>query len=286
MKFMKETLNNIENIKKLIDKAEYILIGAGAGLSTSAGIEYSGKRFEDNFKDFIEKYHFTDMYTSGFYDFETQEEKWAYWAKHMYINDIGMKATDLYKEILELVKNKKYFVITTNVDDQFYKAGFDKNRIFATQGSYAYIQCSYACHNKIYNATDMVKEMVENIRDCKIPSELVPKCPVCGENMEVNLRKDAYFVQDDNWYRQDEKYGKFLDNTKDKKVLLLELGVGFNTPGIIRLPFEQMTYNNNEWNLVRINKDNTSTFFDIEDKIIKIKDDISAVFSRKIHNQN
>ena len=286
MKFMKETLNNIENIKKLIDKAEYILIGAGAGLSTSAGIEYSGKRFEDNFKDFIEKYHFTDMYTSGFYDFETQEEKWAYWAKHMYINDIGMKATNLYKEILELVKNKKYFVITTNVDDQFYKAGFDKDRIFATQGSYAYIQCSCACHDKIYNATDMVKEMVENIKDCKIPSELVPKCPVCGENMEVNLRKDAYFVQDDNWYRQDEKYGKFLDNTKDKKVLLLELGVGFNTPGIIRLPFEQMVYNNDKWNLVRINKDNTSTFLDIEDKIIKIKDDISAVFSQKIHNQN
>ncbi len=281
---MKETLNNIENIKKLIDKSEYVLIGGGAGLSASAGILYSGKRFEDNFKDFIEKYHFTDMYTSGFYDFETQEEKWAYWAKHMYINDIGMKATDLYKEILELVKNKKYFVITTNVDDQFYKAGFDKNRIFATQGSYAYIQCSYACHNKIYNATDMVKEMVENIRDCKIPSELVPKCPVCGENMEVNLRKDAYFVQDDNWYRQNERYGEFLDNTKDKKVLLLELGVGFNTPGIIRLPFEQMTYNNKEWNLVRINKDNTSTFFDIEDKIIKIKDDISAVFSQKIHN--
>lgn len=283
---MKETLNNIENIKKLIDKSEYVLIGGGAGLSASAGILYSGKRFEDNFKDFIEKYHFTDMYTSGFYDFETQEEKWAYWAKHMYINDIGMKATALYKEILELVKNKKYFVITTNVDDQFYKAGFDKNRIFATQGSYAYIQCSYACHNKIYNATDMVKEMVENIKDCKIPSELVPKCPVCGENMEVNLRKDAYFVQDDNWYRQDEKYGKFLDNTKDKKVLLLELGVGFNTPGIIRLPFEQMVYNNDKWNLVRINKDNTSTFLDIEDKIIKIKDDISAVFSQKIHNQN
>ena len=282
---MKVTLNNnIENIKKLIDEAEYVLIGGGAGLSASAGIEYSGKRFEDNFKEFIEKYHFTDMYTSGFYDFKTQEEKWAYWAKHMYINDIGMKATNLYKEILELVKNKKYFVITTNVDDQFYKAGFDKDRIFATQGSYAYIQCSCACHDKIYNATDMVKEMVENIKDCKIPSELVPKCPVCGENMEVNLRKDAYFVQDDNWYRQDEKYGKFLDNTKDKKVLLLELGVGFNTPGIIRLPFEQMVYNNDKWNLVRINKDNTSTFLDIEDKIIKIKDDISAVFSQKIHN--
>lgn len=284
---MKVTLNNnIENIKKLIDEAEYVLIGGGAGLSASAGIEYSGKRFEDNFKEFIEKYHFTDMYTSGFYDFKTQEEKWAYWAKHMYINDIGMKATNLYKEILELVKNKKYFVITTNVDDQFYKAGFDKDRIFATQGSYAYIQCSCACHDKIYNATDMVKEMVENIKDCKIPSELVPKCPVCGENMEVNLRKDAYFVQNDNWYRQDEKYGKFLDNTKDKKVLLLELGVGFNTPGIIRLPFEQMVYNNDKWNLVRINKDNTSTFLDKEDKIIKIKDDISAVFSQKIHNQN
>lgn len=158
---MSEISEKIAEIKELINSTDYILIGAGSGLSTSAGIEYSGKRFEDNFKEYIEKYHFTDMYTSGFYDFKTQEEKWGYWAKHMYLNDIGMEATDLYKKILEIVKDNNYFIITTNVDDQFYKAGVDKNRIFATQGSYAYIQCSKACHNKIYNATDLVKEMVE-----------------------------------------------------------------------------------------------------------------------------
>ena len=271
---MNETLNKI---KKLIDESDYILIGAGAGLSTSAGIEYDGKRFYDNFEDFIEKYHFTDMYTSGFYDFKTEEEKWAYWARHMYVNDIGMEATKLYKDILKLVKNKKYFVITTNVDEQFYKAGFDKEKVFATQGSYRYIQCKNACHNKLYDATDMVKEMLKKTKDCKIPTELVPKCPVCGEKMEVNLRVDANFVQDDNWYKQDKKYGEVLDNAKDKKTLLLEFGIGFNTPGIIRFPFEQMTYKNKNWYLVRFNKDNCDTFLNIENRTIKVYNDIKDV---------
>ena len=271
---MNETLNKI---KKLIDESDYILIGAGAGLSTSAGIEYDGKRFYDNFEDFIEKYNFTDMYTSGFYDFETEEEKWAYWARHMYVNDIGMEATKLYKDILKLVKNKKYFVITTNVDEQFYKAGFDKEKVFATQGSYRYIQCKNACHNKLYDATDMVKEMLKKTKDCKIPTELVPKCPVCGEKMEVNLRVDANFVQDDNWYKQDKKYGEVLDNAKDKKTLLLEFGIGFNTPGIIRFPFEQMTYKNKNWYLVRFNKDNCDTFLNIENRTIKVYNDIKDV---------
>lgn len=271
---MNETLNKI---KKLIDESDYILIGAGAGLSTSAGIEYDGKRFYDNFEDFIEKYNFTDMYTSGFYDFKTEEEKWAYWARHMYVNDIGMEATKLYKDILELVKNKEYFVITTNVDDQFYKAGFDKEKVFATQGSYRYIQCKNACHNKLYDATDMVKEMLKKTKDCKIPTELVPKCPVCGEKMEVNLRVDANFVQDDNWYKQDKKHGEVLDNAKDKKTLLLEFGIGFNTPGIIRFPFEQMTYKNKNWYLVRFNKDNCDTFLNIENRTIKVYNDIKDV---------
>ena len=274
---MNETL---KKIKKLIDDSQYILIGAGSGLSTSAGIEYSGKRFEDNFKEFIEKYHFTDMYSSGFYNFDTEEEKWAYWSKHMYLNNIGMKATDLYKNMLELVKNKDYFIITTNVDEQFYKAGFDKNKIFATQGSYRFIQCKNACHNKIYDATDLVKEMIEKTKDCKIPSELVPKCPVCGGKMEVNLRIDANFVQDDNWYKQDKKYGEFLDNTKDKNVILLEFGVGFNTPGIIRIPFEQMVYKNKDWNLVRLNKGNCMTFLDIQDKTIEVEDDIKKIIDK------
>lgn len=271
---MNETLNKI---KKLIDESDYILIGAGAGLSTSAGIEYDGKRFYDNFEDFIEKYHFTDMYTSGFYDFKTEEEKWAYWARHMYVNDIGMEATKLYKDILKLVKNKKYFVITTNVDEQFYKAGFDKEKVFATQGSYRYIQCKNACHNKLYDATDMVKEMLKKTKDCKIPTELVPICPVCKGKMEVNLRVDANFVQDDNWYKQDKKYGEVLDNAKDKKTLLLEFGIGFNTPGIIRFPFEQMTYKNKNWYLVRFNKDNCDTFLNIENRTIKVYNDIKDV---------
>lgn len=274
---MSEISNKIEQAKELIKNADYILIGAGAGLSTSAGLDYSGKRFEDNFGEFINKYHFTDMYTAGFYDFDTEEEKWAYWAKHMYINDIGIGATKLYKDILELVKDKNYFIITTNVDDQFYKAGFDKEKVFATQGSYKYIQCSKACHNKLYDATDLVKEMIEKTKDCKIPSELVPVCPVCGERMEVNVRIDANFVQDDNWYKQDNKYGEFLDNSKDKNVVLLELGVGFNTPGIIRIPFEQMTYQNPNWNLIRINKGATATFLDINDKSILFENDINNV---------
>lgn len=271
---MNKISSKIEKMKELIKGSEYILVGAGAGLSTSAGIEYSGKRFEKNFKDFIERYHFTDMYSSSFYEFNSQEEKWAYWSKHMYLNNIGMQATDLYKNILELIKNKEYFVLTTNVDDQFYKAGFDKDKVFATQGSYRYVQCKNACHNKIYDASDMVKEMIKNIKDCRIPTKLVPKCPVCGGEMEVNLRKDAYFVQDDNWYKQDEKYGKFLKKAKDNKTVLLEFGVGFNTPGIIRFPFEQMTYQNQNWNLIRFNKDNCNVFLEIEDKIIEVKEDI------------
>lgn len=272
----------INNIKNLIKDADYILIGAGAGLSTSAGIEYFGKRFEDNFKDFINKYHFTDMYTSGFYDFNTQEEKWAYWAKHIYTNCTGMEATKLYKELLEIVKDKEYFVITTNVDEQFYKAGFDSNRIFATQGSYKYIQCSNGCHNNIYDDTKMVEEMMQNTdTNLMIPSNLVPKCPVCGEDMDVNLRKDAFFVQDENWYKQNSEYEKFLDNAIDKKVVLLELGVGFNTPIIIRFPFEQMTYQNNKWTLVRINKDCCDTYLDINDKIILIEDNIEDIIKTR-----
>lgn len=277
---MSNKLEKIKQTKKLIKDANYILIGAGAGLSTSAGIEYTGKRFTDNFEEFIEKYNFTDMYSSGFYDFKTEEEKWAYWAKHMYINCIEMGATKLYKNLLEIVKNKNYFVITTNVDEQFYKSGFDKERIFATQGSYRYIQCRESCHNKTYDATEVVTKMIHETKECKIPTELVPICPICGGKMETNLRKDAYFVQDENWHKQNKRYDKFIENAKDKKVVLLELGVGFNTPGIIRFPFEQMVHQNSNWNLVRVNKDNCHTFLDIEERSIVIEDDIKEVIEK------
>ena len=197
----------------------------------------------------------------------------------LFRSNIGMNATKLYKDIYSLVKDKEYFVITTNVDDQFYKAGFDKNKIFSTQGSYRYIQCSNACHNKIYDASEIVKEMIKNTKDCKIPKNLIPICPVCGKVMETNLRKDSYFVQDDNWYKQRTRYNSFLEKNSNKNVLLLEFGVGFNTPGIIRLPFEQMV-NDNNWKLVRINKDESRTFYDIDDKCICIKNDIKMVIDR------
>ena len=275
---MKKTLNDI---KKLIEQADCILIGAGAGLSASAGINYAGDEFEKEFAPFIKKYGFTDLYTASFYEFETEEEKWAYFAKHIKFADTGRKATLLYKNIYELVKNKSYFVITTNVDDQFEKAGFEKNKIFATQGSYSKLQCSKACHNKLYDNTELVNRMIEET-DCnlKIPTNLVPICPVCKERMEVNLRKDAYFVQDENWYRQIKAYEDFVNNAKDKKVILLELGVGFNTPIIIRFPFEQMTMQNKNWNLVRINKDNVITWNDIEEKSILIQEDIANIINK------
>lgn len=280
---MNKQLNRAKEISKLIKDADYILIGAGSGLSTAAGLEYAGERFTKNFSDFIEKYHFTDMYTASFYEFETEEEKWAYWAKHIYLNDTGVSGTKLYKNILYLIKEKKYFVITTNVDDQFAKSGFNIDEIFATQGSYKYIQCSEACHNTLYDDTEIVEKMLKETVNLKIPTELVPRCPVCGGKMEVNLRKDAYFVQDGKWYKQDKKYGNFLDKIKGKRVILLELGVGFNTPGIIRIPFEKMIYENNNWKLIRINKDNCMTFFDIEDKSILIEDDINKVIDEVLN---
>ena len=275
---MKKTLNDI---KELIEQADCILIGAGAGLSTSAGINYAGDEFKKEFAPFIKKYGFTDLYTASFYEFETEEEKWAYFAKHIKFADTGRKATPLYKNIYELVKNKSYFVITTNVDDQFEKAGFEKNKIFATQGSYSKLQCSEACHNKLYDNTELVNRMIEQTdSNLKIPTNLVPICPVCKERMEVNLRKDAYFVQDENWYKQNKVYEDFVNNTKNKKVVLLELGVGFNTPIIIRFPFEQMTMQNKNWNLIRINKDNVMTWNDIEEKSILIQEDIANIINK------
>jgi len=275
---MKKTLNDI---KELIEQADCILIGAGAGLSTSAGINYAGDEFKKEFAPFIKKYGFTDLYTASFYEFETEEEKWAYFAKHIKFADTGRKATPLYKNIYELVKNKSYFVITTNVDEQFEKAGFEKNKIFATQGSYSKLQCSEACHNKLYDNTELVNRMIEQTdSNLKIPTNLVPICPVCKERMEVNLRKDAYFVQDENWYKQNKVYEDFVNNTKNKKVVLLELGVGFNTPMIIRFPFEQMTMQNKNWNLVRINKDNVMTWNDIEEKSILIQEDIANIINK------
>ena len=252
---MKSLSDRIRQIKEAIDDAEYIIIGAGAGLSAAAGIDYGGERFRENFSEYIKKYNMTDMYTAGFYPFDTLEEKWGYWSKHIYTNSVNMGSTSLYEKLYELVKDRKYFVITTNVDDQFVKSGFPSQKVYATQGSYNYFQCSRACHDKLYDNTEIIKEMVDNIdEDLKIPSELVPVCPVCGEPLETNLRKDHFFVEDVHWHRQNQAYNDFVNEAKSHKTVLLEFGIGYNTPAIIRFPFESLTQNNPEWKLVRFNR--------------------------------
>lgn len=177
------------------------------------------------------------------------------------------------------MKDKNYFVITTNVDDQFYKVGFDPDKIFRVQGSYRFIQCSKACHNKLYDDKEMVDEMIKNIDDdLKVTHELVPICPVCGESMEPNLRKDGYFVEDELWEKQSEAYRKFLEDNKDKKIVLLEFGVGFNTPGIIRFPFEKLTIQNKNWTLIRFNKE-SECYYNLNERFIKVEEDINKVFA-------
>lgn len=250
--------DQIDRAAKNIRNTDCVIIGAGAGASTAAGIQYGGKRFTDNFAEFIKKYgghYMTDMYAAGFYPYPSEEAKWGYWSKHALMNRFDPPALPLYTELYDIVKNKEYFVLTTNVDHQFYKAGFDEKRIFATQGDYGKIQCQKACHPKTYDAKDLFRKMDKARRDCLIPSELVPKCPVCGGNMAMNLRCDNYFVEDEAWHEAADRYAGFLEQHKDKKVVLLELGVGFNTPIIIRFPFEKMVRENSSYSLIRMNMD-------------------------------
>ena len=231
-------------LSEKIKSADAVIIGAGAGLSTSAGFTYSGNRFEKYFSDFKEKYVFTDMYSGGFYPYKTLEEYWAYWSRYIFVNRYTDAAKPVYSDLLRLVCDKDYFVITTNVDHCFQKAGFDKNRLFYTQGDYGLFQCSVPCCEKTYDNEDIVKDMVRRQVNMEIPAELVPKCPVCGAPMSMNLRADDTFVQDEGWYAASARYSDFLRQRKNSNILFLELGVGGNTPVIIKYPFWKMTYEN------------------------------------------
>lgn len=261
---------------KAIDEADYIIIGAGAGLSTAAGIEYTGERFEKYFKDFIDEYHFTDMYSSGFYPFETSEEKWAYWARHIFANRYDVGKTDVYQKLLKLVEDKEYFVLTTNVEHQFWINGFEDERIFATQGDYGLLQCGKACHDKLYDNEKQVFEWLDKTENFRIPTDLVPKCPVCGEEMDLNLRKDNYFVEDEKWHQMSVNYSNFLKKA-DGNIVFLEIGVGYNTPGIIRYPFEQMTYNTPDSTLIRLNLDYPQAIPENKDRTISFDENVEEI---------
>lgn len=236
-------------------EAEYVLIGAGAGLSAAAGLTYGGKRFQENFPEFIEKYGMTDMYSAGFYPFPSEEARWGYWSKHVYVNRIAPEALPLYRKLYELIREKKYFVLTTNADHQFYKANFGEEKIFATQGDYGLIQCQRGCHKKVYDDINMMKQMHQARRDCLVPTYMVPKCPICGGPMNMNLRCDRYFVEDEAWHRAESNFGRFLEECGDKKTVLLELGIGFNTPMIVRFPFERLARKKKNMTLIRLNLD-------------------------------
>ena len=272
-------LQQIEKLKAALNNAEAVIIGAGAGLSTSAGFTYSGERFFKYFDDFHAKYGITDMYSGGFYPYKTQEEFWAWWSRHIYYNRYVDIPKPVYNQLYELIKEKDYFVITTNVDHCFQKAGFNKNRLFYTQGDYGLLQCSVPCHNKTYDNEDIIRRMVAEQKDFKIPSELIPRCPKCGKPMTTNLRCDDKFVQDDGWQAACEHYGNFIEEHLNGKVVYLELGVGSNTPVIIKYPFWRFTNQNPNATYVCINYGQAMCPSQIESRSICINADIGEVLT-------
>lgn len=251
--------------------------GAGAGLSTSAGFVYGGERFRECFSDFEEMYGFHDMYTGGFYPYKTEEEYWAYWSRYIYINRYMNAPKSVYHDLYNLVEGRDYFVLTTNVDHCFQKAGFDKKRLFYTQGDYGLLQCSRSCCNETFDNESIIKSMVEEQSGMRIPSELIPYCPHCGSPMTVNLRFDGKFVEDEGWKEEAKRYHQFVDDHRNGKVLFLELGVGYNTPGIIKYPFWKMAIENPDSFYVSINKEEALAPNMLKNRSICINDDISHI---------
>ena len=273
----------IKVLAKELEEADAVVIGAGSGLSASAGLTYSGERFESKFFDFIAKYHFEDMYSAGFYPYPSREEYWAYWSRHIFCNRYDITPGKVYFDLLRLVKGKEYFVITTNVDHQFQLAGFEKERLFYTQGDYGLWQCSRPCHRKTYDNESTVRRMVLEQKNMRIPSKLLPYCPECGAPMSMNLRCDDTFVEDAGWHAARERYEVFLHTYENRHILFLELGVGGNTPGIIKYPFWQMTM----WNKVAvytcINSGETGCPDEIRERSICIDADIGKAIEAVSH---
>ncbi len=267
----------IERLKAALRDCDAVVVGAGAGLSTAAGFTYSGERFEEYFSDFEKEYGFHDMYSGGFYPFATPEEHWAYWSRYIYINRYMDAPKLVYDDLLKLVRDKDYFVITTNVDHCFQKTGFDKKRLFYTQGDYGLFQCSEPCCQETFDNEIVILEMVKRQENMKIPTELLPVCPHCGKPLTMNLRSDDKFVEDGGWHRAAERYENFLRTRQGQKILFLELGVGFNTPVIIKYPFWQMTAKNPNATYACINQGQAMCPREIQRQAICINADIGSI---------
>lgn len=273
----KSCSEQINRLKAALQDCDAVVIGAGAGLSTAAGFVYTGERFEKYFSDFAAKYGFRDMYSGGFYPFATPEEHWAYWSRYIYINRYMDATKPVYDDLLKLVNGKDYFVITTNVDHCFQKAGFDKKRLFYTQGDYGLFQCSEPCCQETFDNEAVIREMVKRQENMKIPTELLPNCPHCGKPLTMNLRSDNKFVEDEGWHRAAERYENFLRTRAGGKILFLELGVGYNTPVIIKYPFWQMTAKNPNATYACINQGQAVCPPEIEQRSICMNADIGQI---------
>ena len=277
---MKSCSEPSERLQTALQDCDAVVIGAGAGLSTAAGFTYTGERFEQHFSDFAQKYGIQDMYSGGFYPFATPEEHWAYWSRYIYINRYMDAPEPVYDDLLKLVDDKDYFVITTNVDHCFQKAGFDKKRLFYTQGDYGLFQCSEPCCQETFENEAVIREMVRRQENMKIPTELLPVCPHCGKPLTMNLRSDNKFVEDKGWHRAAEQYENFLRTHAGQKILFLELGVGYNTPVIIKYPFWQMTAKNPNAIYACINQGQAVCPQEIERQSICIDADIDTVLHK------
>ena len=291
------TPDGINKFRETLAHVDAVIIGAGAGLSTSAGFVYTGERFDRYFQDFSEKYHFSDMYSGGFYPYHTLEEHWAYWSRYIYINRYMDALNPVYDRLYELVKDKDYFVLTTNVDHCFQKAGFDKHRLFYTQGDYGLFQCSGPCHMSTYENAGTIRKMVEaqgyviggngililpevNTPEMTVPTELVPYCPKCGRPMSMNLRADNTFVEDEGWHRASERYADFLRRHQNMKVLFLEAAVGFNTPAIVKYSFWRMAYEWEDAVYACLNNGEAYAPDEIKKKSICVNGDIGKILSQ------
>lgn len=269
-----------EKLRAALDEADALVIGAGAGLSTSAGFTYDGERFRKYFADFEAKYGFHDMYSGGFYPYASPEEHWAYWSRYILINRYTDAPKPVYENLLRLVRDKDYFVITTNVDHCFQKAGFDKKRLFYTQGDYGLFQCGEPCCRETWDNEAVIRQMVAEQKDMKIPSALVPRCPHCGKPLTMNLRADGSFVEDEGWHEAAGRYANFLRTREGQKILFLELGVGYNTPVIIKYPFWQMTAKNPRATYACINRGEVFCPAEIADRAVCIDGDIGDILAR------
>ena len=281
----KSCSEQLERLQTALQECDAVVIGAGAGLSTAAGFIYTGERFEKYFSDFAAKYGIKDMYSGGFYPFATLEEHWAYWSRYIYINRYMDAPKPVYDDLLKMVAGKDYFVITTNVDHCFQKAGFDKKRLFYTQGDYGLFQCSEPCCQETFENEAMIREMVARQENMKIPTELLPVCPHCGKPLTMNLRCDDTFVEDEGWHRAAERYENFLRTRAGKKILFLELGVGYNTPVIIKYPFWQMTAKNPNAIYACINQGQAVCTPEIKKRSICMDADIGQVMQSLFENQ-